>query len=208
LRVAPDSRKVVEGFAREDLFTVVHEIFQTDTADYADILLPATTQLEQFDVHRAYGHLYVVLNQPAIEPLGEALPNNEVFRRLSRAMGFTDSCFSDTDEDLIRQAIDSPHPNMRGNRLRRAEATGLDAAQPAGAIRAVCGGGFLTPSGRCEFFSETLANQGVDPLPAYVPPRESIAELPGAWQSGIRSRSFRPRHIISSTRLSPICRPF
>ncbi|NDD65421.1 MAG: molybdopterin oxidoreductase family protein, partial [Acidobacteria bacterium] len=85
--VAPDSRKVVAGFARDDLFTVVHEIFQTDTADYADILLPATTQLEQFDIHRAYGHLYVLLNQPAIEPLGEALPNSEVFRRLARAMG-------------------------------------------------------------------------------------------------------------------------
>src|SRR5262249_32052896 len=85
--VAPDSRKVIAGFKREDLFTVVHEIFQTDTADYADVLLPATTQLEQFDIHKAYGHLYVMLNQPAIEPIAEAKPNSEVFRLLAQRMG-------------------------------------------------------------------------------------------------------------------------
>lgn len=176
--VAPDSRKVVEGFAREDLFTVVHEIFQTDTADYADILLPATTQLEQFDVHRAYGHLYVVLNQPAIEPLGEALPNSEVFRRLAWAMGFTDSCFSDTDEDLIRQAIDSPHPNMRGIDYDELKRRGWMRLNLPERFAPFAEGGFLTPSGRCEFFSETLANQGVDPLPTYVPPRESMQSSP------------------------------
>ena len=176
--VAPDSRKVVEGFAREDLFTVVHEIFQTDTADYADILLPATTQLEQFDVHRAYGHLYVVLNQPAIEPLGEALPNSEVFRRLSRAMGFTDSCFNDTDEELIRQAIDSPHPNMRGIDYDELKQRGWMRLNLPERFAPFAEGGFLTPSGRCEFFSETLANQGVDPLPTYVPPRESVQSSP------------------------------
>ena len=77
--VAPESPKVIAGFSREDLFTVVHEIFPTDTADYADILLPATTQLEQFDIHKAYGHLYLLINNPAIEPLGESKPNSEVF---------------------------------------------------------------------------------------------------------------------------------
>ena len=85
--IAPDSRRVIAGFKREDLFTVVHEIFQTDTADYADILLPATTQLEHFDIHKSYGHIYMLINKPAIEPLGEAKPNSEVFRLLAERLG-------------------------------------------------------------------------------------------------------------------------
>ena len=96
--------RCARGFARDDLFCVVHEIFQTDTADFADILLPATTQLEQIDVHYSYGHLYALANNPAIAPLGEALPNTEVFRRLAARMGFTEPCFRDTDEDIARQA--------------------------------------------------------------------------------------------------------
>src|SRR6185312_8922806 len=95
--VAPESSKVQAGFARDDLFCVVHEIFQTDTADYADILLPATTQLEQLDIHSSYGHLYALANNPAIAPLGEAKPNTEVFRLLAARMGFTEPCFSDSD---------------------------------------------------------------------------------------------------------------
>ncbi len=176
--VAPDSRKVVRGFEREDLFTVVHEIFQTDTADYADILLPATTQLEQHDVHRAYGHLYVVLNQPSIAPLGEALPNTEVFRRLARAMGFTEDCFDDSDEDLIRQAIDSPHPHMQGIEFDELAQRGWMRLNLPERFAPFAEGGFLTPSGKCEFYSESLARQGIDPLPAFVPPRESVASAP------------------------------
>src|ERR1700709_1305674 len=98
--VAPESPKVAQGFAREDLFTVVLEHFQTDTADYADILLPATTQLEHADVHLAYGHLYMVANNPAITPMGEAKPNTEIFRLLAARMGLDDACFSDTDDDI------------------------------------------------------------------------------------------------------------
>ena len=176
--VAPDSRKVMAGFAREDLFTVVHEIFQTDTADYADILLPATTQLEQFDIHRAYGHLYVLLNQPAIEPLGEALPNSEVFRRLARAMGFTETCFSDSDEDLIRQAIASPHPSMQGISYEELKQRGWMRLNLPERFAPFAEGGFLTPSGKCEFYSESLAGRGIDPLPVYVPPRESAQSSP------------------------------
>ncbi|MFX7866120.1 molybdopterin-dependent oxidoreductase, partial [Acinetobacter baumannii] len=89
--VAPDSRKVAAGFAREDLLTVVLEHFQTDTADYADILLPATTQLEHVDVHKAYGHTYVLANNAAIAPMGQSLPNTEIFRRIAQRMGFTDA---------------------------------------------------------------------------------------------------------------------
>ncbi|MFN0304831.1 MAG: molybdopterin-dependent oxidoreductase, partial [Burkholderiales bacterium] len=110
--VAPDSEKVIRGFSRTDLFTVVHDVFFTDTADYADIFLPATTQLECLDIHKSYGHLYVMLNQPAIAPVGESLPNTEVFRRLAKKMGFTEPCLADTDEQMVEQALQSTHPRM------------------------------------------------------------------------------------------------
>lgn len=176
--VAPDSRKVIAGFQREDLFTVVHEIFQTDTADYADILLPATTQLEQWDVHRAYGHLYVLLNQPAIEPIGEAKPNSEVFRLLAERMGFTEDCFNDSDEELIRQAITSPHPRMQGITLEELKEKGWQRLNVPERFAPFAEGNFPTPSGKCEFFSETLAKQGIDPLPVYIAPRETVQDAP------------------------------
>ena len=112
--MCPDSRKVVAGFSREDLFCVVHDLFLTDTADYADIVLPATSQLEHCDIHQSYGHIYVQASQPAIAPVGEAKPNAEVFRLLARRMGFTEPCFDDTDEDLCRQALESPSPTLAG----------------------------------------------------------------------------------------------
>ena len=102
--VAPESAKVVQGFAREDLFTVVLEHFQTDTADYADYILPATTQLEHWDVHSSYGHTDALLNRPAIAPLGEAKPNTQIFRELAAHMGFTEPCFADDDMALCRMA--------------------------------------------------------------------------------------------------------
>src|SRR5574341_24296 len=112
--VCPDSNKVIAGFSRPDLFAVVHDVFMTDTADYADIVLPATTQLEHYDVHKSYGHLYVLANNPAIAPVGEAKPNSEVFRLLAKRMGFAETCFDDSDEDLCRQALVSSAPRMRG----------------------------------------------------------------------------------------------
>ena len=176
--VAPESSRVVAGFSREDLFCVVHEIFRTDTADYADILLPATTQLEQTDIHGSYGHLYALANNPAIAPIAEALPNTEVFRRLAARMGFTEPCFRDSDEDLARQAY----------RAQDARAVGIDwdALKAAGFARLnvprpyapFAQGNFPTPSGKCEFRSERLAAQGEDALPAYVPPYESVASNP------------------------------
>jgi anaerobic selenocysteine-containing dehydrogenase len=176
--VAPDSRKVIAGFNREDLFTVVHEIFQTDTADYADILLPATTQLEQFDIHKAYGHLYVLLNQPAIAPLGEAKPNSEVFRLLAERMGFTDDCFNDSDEEIARQALASEHPRLAGITLEALQERGWMRLNVPETFAPFAEGHFSTPSGKCEFFSETLAKQGIDPLPVYIPPRESVQTAP------------------------------
>jgi anaerobic selenocysteine-containing dehydrogenase len=163
--VAPDSRQVARGFAREDLFTVVLEHFQTDTADYADIILPATTQLEHWDVHLSYGHTDVLLNRPAIAPVGESKPNTQIFRELAARMDFHDPCFQDDDETLCRTAY--------GDRvdfdalLRDGFATLAIADAP------FAQGHFPTPSGQCEFWSERLAAQGLDGLPDHVPNYET-----------------------------------
>jgi anaerobic selenocysteine-containing dehydrogenase len=164
--VCPDSQKVIAGFSRADLFTVVMDHFQTDTADYADILLPATTQLEHWDVHKSYGHLYALANNPAIAPLGESLSNAEVFRRLAARMGFDEPCFSDSDEDICRTALggkfDWSELKQRGWQRLAVPERFAPFAQ----------GGFPTPSGKCEFRSAWLERQGIDPLPFYNPPAE------------------------------------
>lgn len=162
--VAPDSTKVVRGFARDDLFTVVLEHFQTDTADYADYVLPATTQLEHWDVHVAYGHTDVLLNRPAVAPVGQSKPNTQVFRELAARMGFTEPCFADSDEDLCRQAY--------GGHVDFQQLLDTGFATLAIPDAPFAEGGFPTPSGRCEFHSERLAAQGLDPLPDYLPNHE------------------------------------
>jgi len=176
--VAPESSKVRAGFAREDLFCVVHEIFQTDTADFADILLPATTQLEQLDVHSSYGHLYAQLNLPAIAPLGEALPNTEVFRRLAARMGFAEPCFRDSDEAIAKAAWRYDDPRARDLAWERLQAHGFARLAVPDDYAPFAQGNFPTPSGKCEFASRTLAQQGLDPVPDFVPPRESTASNP------------------------------
>jgi anaerobic selenocysteine-containing dehydrogenase len=176
--VAPDQSRVIEGLRREDLFTVVHDQFQTDTADYADILLPATTQLEHRDLIKPYGHYYLVYNEPAIAPLGEAKPNWEVFRLLAERMGFTEDCFKDTDEDIIRQALSSDHPALKGITLERLKREGWVRLNLPATFAPFAEGGFLTPSGKCEFYSERMREAGLDPLPNYIPPRESPEAAP------------------------------
>ena len=174
--VCPDSEKVIAGFSREDLFTVVMDHFQTDTADYADILLPATTQLEHYDVHKSYGHLYMVANNPAIAPVGESLPNSEVFRRLAARMGFDEPCFRDSDEDLCRTALNG----ASWDSLKRDGWQRLEVPQR---FAPFARGGFRTPSGKCEFYSEWLAKQGIDPLPFYNPPAEAGDKYPLSFLS-------------------------
>jgi anaerobic selenocysteine-containing dehydrogenase len=176
--VAPDQAKVIEGLKREDLFTVVHEQFQTDTADYADILLPATTQLEHRDVVKPYGHYYLMYNEPAIVPLGEAKPNWEVFKLLAERMGFEEDCFKDTDVDIIRQVLDSSHSALDGITLEKLKRDGWTRLNLADTFTPFAAGGFLTPSGKCEFYSERVAKLGLDPLPTYIPPRESPDTAP------------------------------
>ncbi len=166
--IAPDSRRVAAGFAREDLFTVVLEHFQTDTADYADIVLPATTQLEHFDVIKPYGHYDLMVNNRAIEPLGEAKPNSEIFRLFAKRMGYTDACFDDDDETIAASAMKDDRWNFAEARERGWQRiTTVDAAKPRFAD-----GGFGTPSGKVEFFSARAAADGLDPLPAYIAPLE------------------------------------
>lgn len=174
--VCPDQSRVLSGLAREDLFTVVHDQFQTDTADFADIVLPATSQLEHFDIHNSYGHLYVQSNNPAISPLGESKPNTEVFRLLARAMGFEPELFEESDEEIAARSL-------RGGEALR-DIT-LDATK-AGPVRLnlprnwapFAGGEFSTPSGKCELYSEREARAGRDPLPHYVPPHEDPQTRP------------------------------
>jgi anaerobic selenocysteine-containing dehydrogenase len=164
--VAPDSSKVVQGFAREDLFTVVLEHFQTDTADYADYILPATTQLEHADVHLSYGHTDVVLNQAAIAPVGQAKPNTQIFRELAARMGYTEACFEDSDETLCRTAF--------GDKVDFAQLQSDGFAALAVPDAPFAQGGFPTLSGKCEFFSARLAAQGLDGLPDHLPNYEMI----------------------------------
>lgn len=166
---SPNQSLVLEGLRREDLFTVVHEHFMTDTARHADYVLPATTQLEHLDLVYSWGHLYVSLNLPAIEPQGEAISTAELFRRLARELGFDEPELQESDEEIIRSVLDSDHPWSEGITYEALLERGwmkMSVAEP----RPFADGGFPTPSGRCELYSQTLLEAGLDPLPGYEPP--------------------------------------
>jgi anaerobic selenocysteine-containing dehydrogenase len=190
--VCPDSDKVIAGFSREDLFTVVMDHFQTDTADYADIVLPATTQLEHYDVHKSYGHLYALANNPAIAPLGESLPNSEVFRRLAARMGFDEPCFRDSDEDICRTALGA---HFEWDALK---ARGWQRLPVPERFAPFAEGGFPTPSGKCELYSAFLEKQGVDPLPFYNPPAE-VSDEALAKRYPLAFLSPPARHFLNSS---------
>jgi anaerobic selenocysteine-containing dehydrogenase len=182
--IAPNQTAVRRGLARLDLFTVVHDLFFTDTTDYADYVLPATTFLEHSDLQGAYGHYYAQHSQQAIAPPGEARSNVWLFGQLGQRMGFPEPCFRDTAEDLIRQALNlgddgrSRNPGMEYIALDELRVQGhmpLDfhRAPDAQPFRPFASGPVPTPSGRIEFCSESLAAQGLDSLPVFVPPSES-----------------------------------
>jgi anaerobic selenocysteine-containing dehydrogenase len=165
--IAPNQDAVRHGLRRDDLFTVVLEQFQTDTADYADILLPSTTFLEHTDLYLAYGHYYVQLARPALPAPGEARNNVEVFRLLARRMGFDDPCLQDSDDELIRTALDSPHPFLRGitlERLDRERSVRLNVSPEGMPFQPFASDSFGTLDGKCHFNAEPLA---------YTPPVES-----------------------------------
>ncbi len=181
--VAPHSRAVVAGFAREDLFTVVLEHFLTDTADHADVVLPATTQLEHLDIHFSYGHTYVLLNEPAIAPLGQARANTQIFRELAARMGYTEPCFSDDDETLARAAYKASSINF--DTLRERGWVKLSIAEAPFAE-----GGFLTPDGRAQ------AN----------PPGLGVADHVPNYESGLSSPQLAQTYPLAF--ISPPARHF
>ncbi|MCB0191709.1 MAG: molybdopterin-dependent oxidoreductase [Anaerolineae bacterium] len=171
--IAPNQNLVLQGLRREDLFTVVHEQFLTDTARSADYVLPATTQLEHADLLWSWGHKYLTLNQPAIEPLGEAVPNTEFFRRLAASLGLEDAHLFTSDEERIRTLLTSDHPYLDGISYEQLEENGWAPLNLPADYCSLAEGGFATPSGKCEFYAESLIAQGLDPLPTHVPPKES-----------------------------------
>ena len=158
----PDSR----GLLREDLFTVVHDLFVTDTARYADYVLPATSQIEHLDLSPAWGHLYLALNRPAIAPRGESLSNTELFRRLARALGRTEPYLFESDESMLRAALASGHPWLDGITYERLWEEGYARLNRPEDWRPFAHGGFATRSGKAELYSEPLREAGHDPLPS------------------------------------------
>ncbi|HQR07487.1 MAG TPA: molybdopterin-dependent oxidoreductase [Gemmatales bacterium] len=193
--VCPDVERVWRGLGRQDLFTVVHELFMTDTAKWADIVLPATSQLEHFDIHHSYGHLYMQVNDPVIALLGECKPNTEVFRLLARKMSLPSDLFEVSDENLAQELLQSePHPAdqfvtqdakphgaehpLRGITLERLRTEGPVRLNVPWEYAPFAEGYFPTTSGKCEIYSSTLAAMGIDPLPTYTPPAEDPLTRP------------------------------
>jgi anaerobic selenocysteine-containing dehydrogenase len=178
--ICPNHNDVVRGLLRPDLFTVVHEQFLTDTTDYADIVLPATTFFEHKELQDAYGHYYLQLSNQAIEALGECRSNVELFRALAERMGFEDDCFRDSVDDMIDQALDSQNPWLNGITRERLEkeghirlnfdGNGADLPKP---FLPFAQGNFHTASGKAELYNHRLKAQGLDPVASFVPPAES-----------------------------------
>jgi anaerobic selenocysteine-containing dehydrogenase len=199
--VAPDRNAVLRGLARPDLFTVVLEHFQTDTADWSDIVLPATTQLEHWDIHFAYGHHYVSLNRPAIAPLGEAKPNSEIFRLLAARMGgrLDHPVFADDDLTLIRQALDTTADKLNGVSFEALLERGWMRLNVPTPYLPFADGRFLTPSGKCELYSERLAKMGLDPVPTFTPPYEFPERVPALAASYPLTLISSPAHQFLNT---------
>jgi len=184
--VCPQHNDVIRGLKRTDLFTVVHEQFFTDTTDYADIVLPATTFFEHKDLQKAYGHYYLQVSNPAIEPLGECRSNVEVFRALAERMGFQDECFGEGVDAMIDAALESDDPWMAGMNRERLERgpvrINFQTGQPGAAAPTSSKtppflpfalGGFRTPSGKAELYCDSLNALGLDPVASFTPPDES-----------------------------------
>jgi anaerobic selenocysteine-containing dehydrogenase len=178
--VCPNHNDVIRGLLRPDLFTVVHEQFFTDTTDYADIVLPATTFFEHKDLQDAYGHYFLQISNQAIEPLGECRSNVDLFRALALRMGFEDDCFRNSVDDMIDQALNSANPWLKGLSRERLEheghirlnfeGNGTASSKP---FLPFAEGNFRTASGKAELYNERLKAQGLDPVAAFVPPTES-----------------------------------
>ncbi len=197
----PDTQSARRGMMREDLFTVVHDTFFTDSAEYADILLPADTALERFDVLGGYGAYYYGLSQPAIEKVGESLDNNELFRLLAKAMNYDDPCFSQSDEEMLEEILDPEfNPLFEGVTVDSLRKTGwakaaIDSPRRLGANS----GKWPTPSGKIEIYSETMEKMGLDPLPNHVPEKEGVASVDKDSRYPLQVLSAATHYFIGAT---------
>jgi anaerobic selenocysteine-containing dehydrogenase len=176
--ICPNRNDVIRGLMRPDLFTVVHEQFFTDTTDYADLVLPATTFFEHKDLQAAYGHYYLQISNQALEPLGECRSNVDLFRALAERMGFEDECFRDSVDDMIDQALNAANPWLKGLTRQRLEKEGhirlnFEGGGSPKQFLPWAEGNFRTPSGKAELYNEHLKAQGLDPVASFVPPVES-----------------------------------
>ena len=206
--VCPDSNTVISGLKRPDLFTVVHEQFLTDTTDYADIVLPATTFFEHKDLQGAYGHYYLQVSTQAIEPLGESRSNVELFRGLALRMGFEDECFRQSVDSMIESALASPNPWLKGITRERLEEedhirlnfSGNGSTPPAANLPFLPfkDGNFGTSSGKALFYNETLKAMGLDPVLAFTPPEESRHGVQGA-KFPLELLSRKPDNLLNTT---------
>jgi anaerobic selenocysteine-containing dehydrogenase len=197
----PDTASARRGLMRDDLFVVVHDTFLTDTCDYADLILPADTQLERMDLHGAYGNFYLSLSQPAIAKLGESLDNSETFRRLAVKMGYDEPCLQQSDEDMIRELLDPEYnPLFEGVTYDGLKENGWARAAVDSPRRpGINSGRWPTPSGKIEIYSAALAEQGLDPLPAHVPARESFEDLEGRRRFPLQVISAATHYFIGAS---------
>ena len=219
--IAPDQTQVLRGLARGDLHVVVLEHFLTDTARFADVVLPATMQLEHLDLHWSWGHHYLTLNEPAIEPVGECLPNSEIFRRLAARLGLDDPAFRETDAEMLAEVLAAAPSSIDAADLHARGFTKIDLGQgPLPHAE----GGFGTPSGKLELRADALADQGIDPLPHYDPPAEVAdaelaARLPLAlltpkthlflnstFANGVRQHAAQPQPMVYLNRADAAAR--
>jgi anaerobic selenocysteine-containing dehydrogenase len=199
--VAQHQAKVVRGLLRDDLFTVVHEIFPTDTVRYADVVLPATMQLEQLDLHLSYWSLHLRLNLPAVAPPGEARSNLDLYQALAERMGFGEPCFRMGAEEIVRELIQTPSPLLEGvtwERLLAEPSVRLNL--PARPWVPFVEGRFPTPSGKLELYSESLAELGLDPLPGWEPERESPEASPDLFERfPLKLLTPKEQHFLGSS---------
>jgi len=196
--VTPHQSKVLEGLRREDLFTVVHEQVLTDTTDYADLVLPATTFLEHTDLYISYGHFYIQMASPVIKPIGEARSNLEVFRLLAKEMGFQEACFLDSEEDIIRQALEVEHPFMDGitfEKLSSGRPLRLNLPKPFLPFE----NGFPTPSGKAELYSEALAREGFPPVATHIPTREGLETMKDGKRFSLHCITPPAHHFLNTS---------
>jgi anaerobic selenocysteine-containing dehydrogenase len=196
----PNTGRIIQGMLRDDLFTVVHELFLTDTARYADIVLPATSQLEQVDLHEAYGHRFLQYNAQAIAPLGEAKSNWDVMRLLAAGMGYDEPWLRQTTEEIIAELLETSRdetPAFKDITLERLQAEGTVAHISPEQEVPFADGHFPTPSGKLELRCDALAATGIDPLPDYVPPAEFANRPEGDTRLTLITGA--PHHFVSSS---------